>query len=65
MHDRDLLPDADSSRPGPPPLTRIQAAERIRAIISQAQAHADAHETPDSEIDEAVREAMLHVRGRN
>lgn len=50
---------------GPSGTARIQAAVRIRKTIAQAQAHADAQGVPDAEIDDAIEEALEHVRGSN
>lgn len=54
----------DAPPPGPTGATRLQAAERIRQIVSQAQAHADSKGVTDVEMDAAVEEAMADVRRR-
>lgn len=54
----------DMPPPGPSEAVRLQAAERIRQIVAQAQSHADNIGVSDSEMDAAVDEAMAHVRRR-
>lgn len=54
----------DAPPPGPPGAVRLQAAERIRQIVAQAQAHADNKGVTDAEMDAAVEEAMADVRRR-
>jgi hypothetical protein len=54
----------DAPPPGPTETTRLHAAERIRQIITQAQAHADSQGVPEAELDEAVDEALTAIRPR-
>ena len=55
----------DDPRPGPSGQERLQAAQRIRQIVAQAQAHAELTGVSDSQIDAAVEEAMAHIRRRD
>jgi hypothetical protein len=54
----------DAPPPGPAPAAKIRAAEHIRQIVAQAQAHADSKNLTDEEMDAAVEEAMANVRHR-
>ncbi len=55
----------DVPPPGPPAAVRLQAAERIRQIVAQAQGHADSQGVADAEMDAAVEEAMAEIRRRS
>ena len=55
-----VLPPTDR----PDDESRRKGAQGLRELIAQAQQHADAQGVTDSEIDEAVGEAMAQVRHR-
>lgn len=54
----------ESPPEGPAAEVKVQAAQRIRQIIAQAEAHAVQQGIPDAEIDSAVQEAMAQSRQR-
>lgn len=54
----------ESPPAGPAADVKLLAAQRIRQVIAQAEAHAERQGIPDAEIDSAVQEALDHVRQR-